>query len=91
MSKLVRVIFEYDDKIMDCRGEEAQKLYDHIGNLCAMAQNRIGNQNPFAYDPINWHTISGGTASQRKSYLEHGTGPMPGDLVYTFGPPPKTT
>lgn len=83
MSKMIRVVFEYEDKIMQCVGDEAEKLDKHIFSLCAAAQNRVGNQNPFAHDPINWQTVEGGTIEQRRDILENGPGPGAMSVTWT--------
>jgi hypothetical protein len=50
----VKVIIEFDDKIISVEGDEAAKFWNHIENLCVMASIRAGTQNPFERDPIDW-------------------------------------
>lgn len=52
MSKLLKVIEIFDDKVQVIQGEEAEKWDDHCTGLAVFAQ--VHNANPFENDPVNW-------------------------------------
>jgi len=55
VKKLKRVVFEYTDGTIEELTDRPQKWLDDINGMCAMAQNRVGNQNPFSYNKYKWN------------------------------------
>lgn len=52
---LKRVVFEYNDGTIEELTHRPQEWLDDINGMCAMAQNRVGNQNPFSYKKYKWN------------------------------------
>ena len=63
MSKLQRVVLEYDDKIMECSGEEAEKFGTY---LCPIGSDFID----MVFKHINWGVVIGGTPEAGRKILE---------------------
>ena len=55
MSKLLRVILTFDDKIMAIEGQEAEKWDNYNTSLAVLAHTH--NMNPFDIDPIKWQVV----------------------------------
>jgi hypothetical protein len=52
MSRLLKVILEFDDKIMTIEGDEALKWDSHNISLAVLANSH--SINPFDHDPVRW-------------------------------------
>ena len=52
MSKLIKVILEYEDRALFIAGEQLEKWEKHNRSLSTLAM--VHGMNPFDHDPVIW-------------------------------------
>ena len=54
------ILIKEDNSINIIENNDAQKYVDFYNNLCVLASNRAGNQNPYSKpeNKLNWKTVS---------------------------------
>ena len=55
MSKILKVMLEYDDKIMIVEGTEAERWYENINSVSILAHAH--GMNAFDTNPVKWQVI----------------------------------
>lgn len=50
--KIIKVTFEYENATLSLSGEQAEKWFDTVNDMCVMLHFR--DQNPFQTETIDW-------------------------------------